>query len=1084
MPTIGRATIDVHYDGRGLPREARELGEGTGGAMADAHNEEFSKGIEKGFKESRNNLVRDAEAAGREAGKESGKGFGTQFDDALQNVVRRDLDKLSNDVANIFGKTDGLDSYRKKLTGLDSEYDSVQKTVDDVIHAMSQLEDANLLNGDSLERNLEILGKWEEEEKRGARAADDFAAALDDLHGRALALNETFDSEELDRLIESEAEATGTTRDWRREIDELNASHAESNRQYDLAERGAHDYNDQLNSLHESMRRLNPQIDEHNRLLGRISAAIESGGSIDAYRNLGSEADKLVRKTARLGDGFDDTGKKIDKFTPKFGGLLRSFGNFDPSDNIIQLLALIVAFLPQIAVLASSAAAGLVILGGAIVGLGLGVGGLVLGFSDIFGKLDKLPASVQPAARAIQGFKDDFGKLRDTLQEHLFDALAKDLKVLEVTAIPGVNRALGILGDALNKVLSQWIKDLSSSDFSDTLIAIFAGMKPVIEDLGQIVSNLFGIIGEVLKATTGDVQEFTGGISDATGDLLAFLKTPEGHNELRGWIDDAKGVLATLGEVIGEVAGAIGDLVADPKNLRDTVASLKNLGEAAIALAGVGEELGSIATAVVTLIKVIAQMIEFVSGMGNAIATAFEVVSTQVAGAINLITTLLFNLIGGPIAGAIEAFKGLGNIIGDVFTGNFAAIPGHFKEAQEAVKHYTDDMGSSIGAFVGSAGAYFDLLDSKSQATALKIAGNFGYTGDEAKEFAGNIAQVATNTGTSLQDLADDKSLEALAADMNITVDAAKLMLSGVKSSTDGSGHALDGLATKGNDTAGSLKRSLGETAVSALNQLKANAATSLDDTVVRMGASGKAAATLTTAFQRTAGDSQTALLGLSRATSWKDIEKALGGTGEAARTKMANNIIKSAQESGTSINSLPPLIQKLVEKYGTIPKNKHTDVTVDTHGASSFVDTLTSKLKGIPNVQRTVTIINKQVNDPSANAFGGIMAGGQQLAGGKRIAMASGGILNQPTYFGNVLAGEAGPEAIVPLTGALSSVDRSVRGLAAYARGQVGSVTDGKQNAAVTGPSIAAGAIVVNEAGNGQTTANAVLNRIAAKLG
>jgi hypothetical protein len=90
---------------------------------------------------------------------------------------------------------------------------------------------------------------------------------------------------------------------------------------------------------------------------------------------------------------------------------------------------------------------------------------------------------------------------------------------------------------------------------------------------------------------------------------------------------------------------------------------------------------------------------------------------------------------------------------------------------------------------------------------------------------------------------------------------------------------------------------------------------------------------------------------------------------------------------------------------------------------------------------------------------------------------VAAGGILTAPRH---IYAGEAGPEAIVPLNRPLGQVDASVRELSAIAQGfrSVGGQTNSG------GTVVSAGAIVVNEAADGRATATAVLNEYVARVG
>ena len=95
-------------------------------------------------------------------------------------------------------------------------------------------------------------------------------------------------------------------------------------------------------------------------------------------------------------------------------------------------------------------------------------------------------------------------------------------------------------------------------------------------------------------------------------------------------------------------------------------------------------------------------------------------------------------------------------------------------------------------------------------------------------------------------------------------------------------------------------------------------------------------------------------------------------------------------------------------------------------------------------------------------------------------LGYAVGGIVNSTTFLNarGDFAGEDGSEAIVPLDKPLSQVDPSVRWLAAIAQGKGGM---GSPNGGIH---VAPGAIVVLEAGNGQMTASAIMDRLVATTG
>lgn len=103
----------------------------------------------------------------------------------------------------------------------------------------------------------------------------------------------------------------------------------------------------------------------------------------------------------------------------------------------------------------------------------------------------------------------------------------------------------------------------------------------------------------------------------------------------------------------------------------------------------------------------------------------------------------------------------------------------------------------------------------------------------------------------------------------------------------------------------------------------------------------------------------------------------------------------------------------------------------------------------------------------------------GRGLGGSGRTEgrFASGGILNGPR---RILAGESGPEAIVPLRRNLNHVDPSVRWLSALAQNRTPAFAGGGMVGGGKTLNVEQGAIVVQEAGNGPRAANDVMNRLA----
>ena len=156
-------------------------------------------------------------------------------------------------------------------------------------------------------------------------------------------------------------------------------------------------------------------------------------------------------------------------------------------------------------------------------------------------------------------------------------------------------------------------------------------------------------------------------------------------------------------------------------------------------------------------------------------------------------------------------------------------------------------------------------------------------------------------------------------------------------------------------------------------------------------------------------------------------------------------------------------------------PSPLRTDANTATGYVNSVPDENTTYFKGDTSaLLAKIAEARRQVSALlafNAGALGNADLGGPRAAGGL-FGFAAGSILNKGARL--VVAGEDGPEAIVPLRRSLARVDPSVRALSAYAQG----MTPGG------GITIAEGAIQVTVPNaNPRNVAESVLDRLVARL-
>lgn len=1137
MPTIGRADIDVHYDGGDLPEEARALGEETGETAGEAHAKEFDKKAQDGFDKTSEDLRKKA----GKNGEDSGSSYGERFASSLRKSSQKDIDSFAKGIDDLFKNDDGLDKYAEKLHKLDGDADHIAGTFDEVGSGLKVLRERALLSQDafekqgatldtwrgqvdksraSLDEHKESLKKWLDEigvgDGPGAQALKDLGDATFQLgdkaeRGGASAargksgyhdLIETLkDGKDLDleqvigeiERIGSNAEKGGAGAStgepgYRRLIDTLRTSknvdvgslvgdleklgsNAKSGgadadqgrggfgRLFDTMSRSGSlaisGLGDKLASLGDGARRGGEDSDKgtpgFTRLFGAVGNLLKSG--IEKVGGIGGE---LVD----FGDNAKKGGNSSAEAAPGFGKLASAFSNFDPGDNIGQLLLLIIALAPQLATLASAAGGGLLILAGGVTALGAAGAVGYAGFSTLLGDIKNVPDQILPARKAVDGLKGDFTDLKNSVAVKMFSGLEGELSDLGTHFFPAVSTAASGIATTLHDVLGRMLTDLNSSGFKDTLDGIFKGAEPSITNLGKIASNVFGIIGQLLLDVMPDVAEFTGGVKDATGKFLAFLDSPKGKTAVQDWIKDAKEVLGKLGDAIGEVAGDLAALVT-PDSIDQTISTIGSLADAAGSLAKVGDALApaipAIASGVSAISAIFATLGKVLDPFLSGLEIGFAGVYTALTNARNVVSSFI---------GFLEVgFETAGAVLEAALSGHVEKIPGILQAGADKSKAALSTFETSIAAATGNSSAAFDLFDSKTKTSLDNISTNLGTTGKSSTAFKVELGQDAAAGGVSLQTLAKDKSLDQIAAHLGLTGTAASQF-------KDHAVAAMDQSKQK-------------------FAELDTTSQAHLATVSSKLGATGKASDAFKDAIATNADGSKSKIAALANAKDLETLESKLGIAGDASKTRFANQIIAAMQASGGKIDELPPKVQALISKFGNLSA---IDATPNVHltgaqQAISDADAVASRLRQLNASSATVSIITKQVGSGTAHgAVGGMFVGGKLFneRGVTGRAFAGGGITSGSTFLNsNTLVGEAGPEAIVPLSGALSSVDRSVRALSAYARGRV--VDPTQNSAAETGKrlNVAAGAIqVISSSTDGRQVASSVLDRLSAVVG
>jgi phage-related protein len=319
---------------------------------------------------------------------------------------------------------------------------------------------------------------------------------------------------------------------------------------------------------------------------------------------------------------------------------------------------------------------------------------VVLGFSNLFKEGARLGPQAKEMKSALEGVKDALIGIREPVQEALFDQLGAQIKGVTAAVLPAFKQGLVDIAEVMNVSMREGMTFIGEFDWS----SLFGGMVPIVENLGSAFNDFFaGFMNFTLAASpaaqmasemfANTAQSLSDMISRGaeTGAINDFLVT--GLTHLSAWWDLLKGVGGALGD-ISEVGATFGlsmvnDLTAVVDKWRewmgttDGQASLINFfhlaKEALYALKPIMEGvqqawstlftdqsvdlLASVAEAIGAILPVIAELL---AAIGNAgVLQTFAELLTQVADAVvksGLLAKVseLASVIGTFLAGALE----------------------------------------------------------------------------------------------------------------------------------------------------------------------------------------------------------------------------------------------------------------------------------------------------------------------------------------------------------------------------------------------------------------------------------------------
>lgn len=183
--------------------------------------------------------------------------------------------------------------------------------------------------------------------------------------------------------------------------------------------------------------------------------------------------------------------------------------------------------------------------------------------------LEKLSPAAKAATLAMNGVREQFRGVQQSVQQNLFAGLSAQITALGTTYLPLLKTGMSGVATSLNAMARQAMATASTPFFTGVVASTLASTQVSMANLTPAVSGLMLAVGALVKAGLPLIEQFTAWLGPALQAKGAFLASAEGAAWLQAKIDAAMPALQLLGVILGStwtvlttVAGALQSVAA------------------------------------------------------------------------------------------------------------------------------------------------------------------------------------------------------------------------------------------------------------------------------------------------------------------------------------------------------------------------------------------------------------------------------------------------------------------------------------------------------------------------------------------
>ncbi|TXS08226.1 hypothetical protein EAO71_37130, partial [Streptomyces sp. ms191] len=292
--------------------------------------------------------------------------------------------------------------------------------------------------------------------------------------------------------------------------------------------------------------------------------------------------------------------------------------------------------------------------------------------------------------KVFEGANKSFAELKDAPGQ-LITAFSQ----LSVAAQPAFQKLMGGLGNGIASISDRIAKSFASGGLEQAINTAFT----LLSQLGSILGDAFGTVGNIMKAATDAGAQALSVVGELFAELRRVTAMPEIQSALRSIFAAVAQIAAAIAPVIGAGVQALLPLIAA---IAPVIADLaKTLGpvltKVVQALGKALEPLIKALLPVVTLvgdalIRMVAALTPLLEPIGKLLAAIIKALLPALTPVVNVITRVVESL-AGPLVKALEACMPLVSLLGELISQVFGAL-------EPLIEPLLDVVTSLAGLFV------------------------------------------------------------------------------------------------------------------------------------------------------------------------------------------------------------------------------------------------------------------------------------------------------------------------------------------------------------------------------------------------